>query len=70
MFSRGVYYYCLFCIRQWVELIELDNKKLLTSTDLLQAKVLRKISWSEPRKKWYTEQKCFKLFNSYFASYS
>ena len=70
MFNRVVYYYCLFCIRQWVELIELDNKKLLTSIDLLQAKVLRKISWSEPRKKWYTAQKRFKLFNSFFASYS
>lgn len=41
-----------FIVRQWVELIELGNKRLSTFIDLLQAKVSRKTSWSVLRERW------------------
>ena len=57
-------FFCL-SLRQWVELIELGNRKLLTYIDLLQAKVLRKIFWNVLRRRWYDYWFVFFVYDFY-----
>lgn len=57
-------FFCL-SLRQWVELIELGNRKLLTYIDLLQAKVLRKIFWNVLRRRWYDYWSVFFVYDFY-----